>query len=104
MASWKIKKGKLTEALLSDAAGHGVGERVGVLLPEGVAHGPQCSEDGARRRQLLPRQLQPLSATQVAVHRRRTLHRKKELIFLLTLVGRTGTGTYILLRNEANNN
>ncbi len=38
------KKG-LTEVLLSDAAGHGVCERVGVLLPEGVAHGPQRGED-----------------------------------------------------------
>ncbi len=92
---WKrTKANRLRLYLLSDAAGHGVGEGVGVLLPEGVAHGPERGEDGARRRQLLPRQVQPLTAIQAAVHRRRTLHRKKGLIFLLTLVG--STGTYIV--------
>ncbi len=40
-----VKNKKRTKALLSDAAGHGVCERVGVLLPEGVAHGPQRGED-----------------------------------------------------------
>ena len=59
--------------LLCDTTGHVVGQVVGVLLPQILAHRPDGGEDGAGGLQLAAGQLQPLRHVQVDVRGRRTL-------------------------------